>query len=85
MFEAVKRGETKDYLARRLARDAPEILAAYGRGEYPTIKEAAKAAGIPLGNPSVRLSPDPKKAAKTLIRRFDEHYLNTLAQEILNG
>jgi hypothetical protein len=34
------------YLVRRLKRDAPEIAAALGRGEYPSARAAAIAAGI---------------------------------------
>jgi hypothetical protein len=41
-----KGGNQKDYLLARLARDAPEILAAYNRGEYRSVRAAAIAAGI---------------------------------------
>lgn len=43
----MKRGGTgAAYLLRRLARDFPDILIAYERGEYRSVRAAAKAAGI---------------------------------------
>ena len=35
-----------DHLRRRLAQSAPEVLAAWVRGEHPSVRAAAKAAGI---------------------------------------
>lgn len=40
------RGNSRDYLRARLERDHPFILKAFERGEYKTIKAAARAAGI---------------------------------------
>ena len=41
------RGSTgADHLRRRLARSAPEVLAAWERGEHRSVRAAAKAAGI---------------------------------------
>jgi hypothetical protein len=40
------RGTAAEYLTRRIARDRPDILAAMKRGEYPSVRAAAKAAGI---------------------------------------
>lgn len=42
----LKRGNNVPYLRARLKRDAPETLAALDRGEYPSVRAAAKAAGI---------------------------------------
>lgn len=39
-------GNQRSYLLRRLARDYGEILAAYERGEFKSVRSAAKAAGI---------------------------------------
>ena len=39
-------GTQKSYLLARLARDNPDILAAYQSGEYPSARQAAIAAGI---------------------------------------
>jgi hypothetical protein len=42
----MKPGQTAAYLLRRLARDHPIILARYERGEFKSVRAAAKAAGI---------------------------------------
>ena len=42
----LERGTSASYLVRRLKRDAPEIAAALARGEYPSARAAAIAAGI---------------------------------------
>jgi len=39
-------GKTTDHLLRRLARDHAEILSGYNRGEFKTVRAAARAAGI---------------------------------------
>jgi len=40
------RGNDSTYLARRLLRDAPDIFAALERGEYASVRAAARAAGL---------------------------------------
>ncbi len=40
------RGETAEYLVRRLKRDAPEVAEALARGDYKSARAAAVAAGI---------------------------------------
>lgn len=42
----LKKGRGAEYLVRRLRRDAPAIAEALGRGEYPSARAAAVAAGI---------------------------------------
>jgi hypothetical protein len=39
-------GNDASYLLRRLKRDCPEVLGALLRGEYPSVRQAAIAAGI---------------------------------------
>jgi hypothetical protein len=39
-------GETSAYLLRRIARDHKDILADYEAGKYPSVRAAAKAAGL---------------------------------------
>ena len=39
-------GTNQEYLLRCLARDHPDILAAYQRNEYPSVRQAAIAADI---------------------------------------
>jgi hypothetical protein len=40
------RGTSASYLARRLRRDRPDVFEAFERGDYPSLKAAARAAGI---------------------------------------
>ena len=39
-------GNSRDYLLRRLAREAPAVLAAYERGEFKSVRAAAKTVGL---------------------------------------
>jgi hypothetical protein len=39
-------GNSSTYLLRRLSRTSPETLAAYERGEFPSVRAAARAAGV---------------------------------------
>lgn len=43
---SVQGGNSRDYLLARLKRDSPEIAEALARGEYPSVRAAAKAAGL---------------------------------------
>jgi len=42
----IKRGVNSQYLRARLKRDCPDILQALDRGEFPSVRQAAIAAGI---------------------------------------
>jgi len=42
----IKRGDNRAYQLARLGRDYPDILARYERGEFKSVRAAAKAAGI---------------------------------------
>jgi hypothetical protein len=55
----LKRGNEASYLAARLKRDFPDIAAAVERGEYPSMRKAALAAGIVK-------PPDPLRQAQRL-------------------
>jgi hypothetical protein len=57
-------GDGAQYLLRRLAREKPEILAAYERGDFKSVRAAAIAAGIvTLPTPLDQLRKDWKKAS----------------------
>jgi hypothetical protein len=43
---ASARGETAEYLTRRIARDRPDVLERMKRGEFRSVRAAAKAAGL---------------------------------------
>ena len=44
--EKAKAGNRSDYLVARIARDRPDILARMKTGEFASVREAARAAGI---------------------------------------
>lgn len=72
----IHRGESSEYLAARLKRDAPEYLERIGTDkEYSTIKQAAIAAGIAKPRQRIELKPDPQDFAGTLIERCDRDFL----------
>jgi len=77
----VLEGNSASYLVRRLKRDAPEIAAALGRGEYPSARAAGIAAGI-IKMPTVldQMNRLWAKAAPEERRRFLEKVLNEMRQ-----
>ena len=60
---SLKHGNAQPYLLRRLARDAPEVLERVKSGEIKSARAAAIEAGIIKPVPTVRLVPDPSRAA----------------------
>lgn len=75
---SVQRGSTNaGYLAARIKRDRPDIAEAVVRGEYPSIRAAALAAGIVRRTVQVPL--DPERAAAALRRHFSDDDLELIA------
>jgi len=64
-----KRGTDADYLTARIARDRPDILDRMKSGDYPSVRAAAKEAGLVKSRISISMEPD--KAARTIRRHFD--------------
>ena len=58
-------GNRAEYLARRIARDRPDMLPAMAAGEYKSIHDAAVQAGIVPRTKTVRID-DPQSCARTL-------------------
>ena len=58
----VIQGTGRVYLLRRIAREAPAVLAAYEQGEYKSVRAAADAAGIPRLTQTSKLRSAWKKA-----------------------
>jgi len=56
-------GRGKPYILARLARDHPDILAAYDRGEYRSARQAGIAAGFVKDVERIQVLPDPEKIA----------------------
>ena len=77
------RGSTsQSYLLRRLARDAPEVLERVKSGELKSARAAAIEAGIIKPVPTVRLVPDPTRAAASIVERMDRTWCVALATAI---
>lgn len=76
------KGTTQTYLLRRLARDAPEILERVKAGEFKSARAAAIEAGIIKPVPTVRLVPDPTRAAASIVKRMDRAWCVALATAI---
>jgi hypothetical protein len=65
------RGETAEYIVRRLKRDAPEVAEALARGEYPSARAAGIAAGIvKVPTPLEKLQKAWSKASKSERKEF---------------
>ncbi len=63
-----ERGTAADYLTARIARDRPDILKRMKAGEFSSVRQAAKEAGIVRERISIAL--DPVKAAEAIFRHF---------------
>ena len=59
-------GTSSDYLLRRLLRDAPEFVSRYEKGEFPSVRAAAIAAGI------VKVPTPEEKAVKAFRKAKDQ-------------
>jgi len=59
-----------DYWTGRIARDHPDILDRMKSGDYPSVRAAAKEAGLVKSRISISMEPD--KAARTIRRHFDD-------------
>ena len=64
------KGNSAGYLVRRLKRDAPAIAEALGRGEYPSARAAARAAGLPIRNTLTVSADDVRKAVMRIVRHY---------------
>jgi hypothetical protein len=74
---AITRGSTNsNYLLSRLKRDAPDIAEKYFKGEYPSVRQAALAAGI------VKQQSPFEKAVKAMKKLDNEQDLIELRHEI---
>lgn len=74
--------ESEERILRRLARDAPEILERVKSGEFKSARAAAIEAGIIKPVPTVRLVPDPTRAAALIVERMDRAWCIALATAI---
>lgn len=75
-------GRGSEYLTARIARDRPDVLEGMKRGEYPSVRSAAKAAGIVSERWSV--PSNPIQLAAYLCRRFTSEELDQLVSLLGN-
>ena len=71
---------SSSHLARRIAAERPDILKRMKAGEFPSVKAAAREAGII--QPSFECPADPVKAAARLRKRFTGEALEILLREL---
>ncbi len=70
-----------DYLTARIARDRPDILERMKAGEFSSVRQAAKEAGIV--NERLSVPADPIRAAQYLKRRFTKTEFAAFKKELL--
>jgi hypothetical protein len=73
-----ERGNSASYLVRKLKRARPEIADALARGEYPSARAAAKAAGLVKEK-------SPLDMLRHWWRRADEDERRSFMEEVLGG
>jgi hypothetical protein len=69
------------YLTARIARDRPDILERMKAGEFSSVRQAAKEAGIV--NERLSVPADPTRAAQYLKRRFTKTEFDAFKKELL--
>jgi len=74
-------GTSRDYLLRRLARDAPEIFERVKTGEFKSARAAAIEAGIIKPVPSIQLK-DPAPTAQKLLAKKGQDWCLQLMEEL---
>jgi hypothetical protein len=74
-------GSSADYLTARIARDRPDILERMKAGEFSSVRQAAKEAGIV--NERLSVPVDPTRAAQYLKRRFTKTEFDAFKKELL--
>lgn len=76
------RGNSEEYVVRRLKRDAPELAAALARGEFPSARDAGIAAGfVKPSPPSIQLN-DPAPTAQKLLAKKGQEWCLQLLEEL---
>lgn len=77
------RGNSAAYRTARIARDAPAVLERMKAGEFSTVAEAERAAGLKIiEDRRIWLSANPEEAAEQLIKKFSHAYLTALVQTL---
>lgn len=77
------RGTSKEYVVRRLKRDAPELATALARGEFPSARAAGIAAGFVKPSPPSLQLKDPAPTAQKLLAKKGQAWCLQLLEELL--
>ena len=78
----VRRGNSEEYVVRRLKRDAPELATALAQGDFPSARAAGIAAGfIKPSPPSLQLK-DPAPTAQKLLAKKGKTWCLQLLEEL---
>ena len=78
-------GNRSDYLTARIARDRPDIWERMKRGEFDSVKAAAREAGIPLPQPrrTMSLSDNVDRVANKLRQHYTPEQVQRIAERLL--
>lgn len=76
------RGTSKEYVVRRLKRDAPELATALARGEFPSARAAGIAAGFVKPSPPSLQLKDPAPTAQKLLAKKGQAWCLQLLEEL---
>lgn len=77
-----RQGQSSEYRIARLKRDAPEIATALARGEYPSVRAAAMAAGFVAPSPPSLQLKDPLPTAQKLLAKKGKEWCLQLLDEL---
>ena len=79
------KADRSDYLTARIARDRPDIWERMKRGEFDSVKAAAREAGIPLPQPrrTMSLSDNVVRVADKLRRHYTQEQVQRIAERLL--
>ena len=78
--QSFRGGNDPRYLVSKLKDDRPDIYARWQSGEFPSVKAAAREAGIV--KKTITIPADPHKAAAALRRHFDDAQWEQFLEEI---
>jgi hypothetical protein len=77
-----QRGTSEEYVVRRLKRDAPELAAAFARGEFPSARAAGIAAGFVKPSPPSLQLKDPAPTAQKLLAKMGKEWCDQFLDEL---
>jgi hypothetical protein len=78
----VHRGNSEEYLVRRLKRDAPELAGALAQGEFPSARAAGIAAGFVKPSPPSLQLKDPAPTAQKLLAKMGKEWCDQFLDEL---